>query len=53
MKTMLLAAFTALALSAGAAYAQNVPSQTTVHHQGPYDNTGNGPQSTGLGGGGG
>jgi hypothetical protein len=53
MKTKILVAFTALALSAVAAYAQSVPLQSTVHHQGPYDNTGNGPQSTGLQGGGG
>jgi hypothetical protein len=53
MKTMILAAVAALALSAGIASAQTLPLQSTVHHQGPYDNTGSGPQSTGLEGGGG
>ena len=52
MKTMIPAAFAALALSAGIASAQTLPSQSPVHHQGPYDNTGNGPQSTYMGGGG-
>jgi hypothetical protein len=44
MKTMILAAFAALSLSAGIAqFAQAAPltgAQTTVH-QGPYDNTAN------------
>jgi hypothetical protein len=46
MKKMFLAALTILSLSAGAASAY-------VTHSGPYDNTGRGPQETGLEGGGG
>jgi hypothetical protein len=45
MKKIILAALTVLSLSAGVANA--------ALHNGPYDNTGHGPQETGLEGGGG
>ncbi len=45
MKKFFLAALTVLSLSAGVANAM-------TSHTGPYDNTGNGPQQTGLEGGG-
>ena len=46
MKKLFLAALTVLSLSAGVANA-------VTAHTGPYDNTGRGPQETGLEGGGG
>lgn len=46
MKKIVLAALTVLGLGVGAANAYTL-------HNGPYDNTGNGPQQTGLEGGGG
>jgi hypothetical protein len=57
MKKMFFAAFTMLTLAATAvapvaANAATVHNQTSVH-QGAYDNTGHGPQETGLEGGGG
>ena len=53
MKTMILAAFAALSLSAGVAQiAQAATFQTTVH-QGPYDNTANSLGGRWVGGGGG
>lgn len=56
MKTMILAAFAALSLTAVAAQAAPSATTGTPHassHQGPYDNTGNSPGQTGLEGGGG
>jgi hypothetical protein len=54
MKTMILAAFAALSLSAGIAqFAQAAPlasAQTSVH-QGPYDNTANSLGGRFVGGG--
>ena len=46
MKKLFLAALTVLSLSVGVASAATL-------HNGPYDNTGHGPQETGLEGGGG
>jgi hypothetical protein len=46
MKKLFLAMLTVLSLSAGIANA-------ATPHNGPYDNTGRGPQETGLEGGGG
>ncbi len=51
MKKLILAAFAALALTAGVASVANALEYS--HHSGPYDNTGNGPGNTGLEGGGG
>jgi hypothetical protein len=45
MKTFVLAALTALLVSC--------TGPAPPRHRGPYDNTGNGPQETGLEGGGG
>lgn len=56
MRNMILAAFAALSVSAvivPAANAATFGSPQTSYHQGPYDNTGHGPQETGLEGGGG
>ncbi len=56
MKTMILAAFAALSLTAVAAQAaQHSPHGTpqSNYHSGPYDNTGNSPGQSGLEGGGG
>ena len=56
MKTILLAAFTALGLTAAVAPAANAFTAGTPHntyHSGPYDNTGKGPGQTGMEGGGG
>ena len=56
MKNMILAAFAALSLTAAIAPVANAAtfgSTQTSLHQGPYDNTGHGPQETGLEGGGG
>jgi hypothetical protein len=54
MKRMILAALTVLSLGAGVANAQTYshPGQWG-QHSGAYDNTGRGPQQTGLEGGGG
>ncbi|HYZ21176.1 MAG TPA: hypothetical protein VE690_03360 [Rhodopila sp.] len=51
------AAFAAFALAAIAPVANaatwGLPQSSLFQHQGPYDNTGNGPQQSGLEGGGG
>jgi len=55
MRNLMLAAFAALSLTAAIAPAANAWTLGTVHttyHKGPYDNTGNGPQETGMEGGG-
>jgi opacity protein-like surface antigen len=53
MKNLILAAFAALSLSAAIAPVANAATFPSTTHQGPYDNTGHGPQETGLEGGGG
>jgi hypothetical protein len=56
MKNMILAAFTALSLTAAiapVASAATFGTPQSTYHSGPYDNTGHGPQETGLEGGGG
>jgi hypothetical protein len=55
MKKIVLAALTVLSLGAGVANAQgfSFSAPQTHQHSGPYDNTGHGPQETGLEGGGG
>ncbi len=56
MKTLILAAFAALSLTAAVAPAANALTTGfphTTYHSGPYDNTGHGPGETGLEGGGG
>ncbi len=57
MKTLILAAFAALSLTAVAAQAaqtSNYGRPQTTYHSGPYDNTGNSPNNENwLGGGGG
>ncbi len=54
MKTFIIAAVAALSLSALAPVANAATFGTHgTYHQGPYDNTGNGPGQTGLEGGGG
>lgn len=56
LKNLILAAFAALGLTAGVAqmaHAAISGMPTGTYHQGPYDNTGNGPDSSGLEGGGG
>ena len=53
---MIRAAFAALSLTAAivpVAHAASWGRPDTTYRQGPYDNTGNGPQQTGLEGGGG
>jgi hypothetical protein len=52
MKNLILAAFAALSLTAAIAPMANA-AVTGAYHSGPYDNTGHGPQETGLEGGGG
>jgi hypothetical protein len=55
MKSFILAAIAAFSLIAAvvpAANAATASNQTSVH-RGPYDNTGHGPQETGMEGGGG
>jgi hypothetical protein len=55
-KTVILAAFTALSLGTIASVAEAASpdkQQGSSYQQGPYDNTGRGPQQTGLEGGGG
>jgi len=52
MKNMILAAFAALSLTAAIAPVANAAT-FGASHQGSYDNTGHGPQETGLEGGGG
>jgi hypothetical protein len=56
MKNMILAAFAALSLTAAiapVASAATFGMSQSTYHSGPYDNTGHGPQETGLEGGGG
>jgi hypothetical protein len=56
MKTMILAAFAALSLTAAIApvvHAATFGTQSNTTRQGSYDNTGNGSDSSGLHGGGG
>lgn len=56
MKNLILAAFAALSLTTAvvpAASAADFGATGTTHHTGPYDNTGAGPDETGLEGGGG
>jgi len=56
LSVMIRAAFAALSLTAGivpAACAAGWGRPDPTYRQGPYDNTGNGPQQTGLEGGGG
>jgi hypothetical protein len=53
---MICAAFAALSLSAAIVPVANAATwgrPDAVHRQGPYDNTGRGPQETGMEGGGG
>jgi hypothetical protein len=53
---LIRAAFAVLAIAAGIVPVANAGSPAKpdmTHHAGPYDNTGNGPQETGLEGGGG
>jgi hypothetical protein len=52
MKIVIRAALTALSLGTIPAVSDAAP-QPGTHHQGPYDNTGQGPQASGPGGGGG
>jgi hypothetical protein len=55
MKYLIRAAFAALSLAtiAPVANAATFGRPQSTYHQGPYDNTGHGPQETGLEGGGG
>ncbi len=56
MKTLILAAFAALSLTAAIAPAANAAWTARPHntyHSGPYDDTGKGPGETGMEGGGG
>jgi hypothetical protein len=55
MKYLIRVAFAALSLAtiAPVANAATFGTPQRTHHQGPYDNTGHGPQETGLEGGGG
>ena len=57
MKYLIIrAAFAALSLAAITPVVANAATfgrTQSTYHQGPYDNTGNGPQETGLEGGGG
>ncbi len=55
MKNLILAAFAALSLTAAIAPVANatIGLPHNAFHTGPYDNTGNGPQQSGLEGGGG
>jgi len=56
MKHLILAAFAALGRTAGVAGAAHAFTTGVPHTQypaGPYDNTGHGPQETGMEGGGG
>jgi hypothetical protein len=59
MKYLIIrAAFAALSVAAITPVVANAgtlgrPQSSMFQHQGPYDNTGNGPQETGLEGGGG
>jgi hypothetical protein len=50
LQRVILAAFAALSLAASIA---PMADAAPVRHQGPYDNTGNGPNTTGLAGDGG
>jgi len=56
MRVMIRAAFAALSLTAAIVPVANAASwgrPDSTHRQGPYDNTGHGPQETGMEGGGG
>ena len=56
MKNLILAAFAAVSLTAAIAPVADAASFGTPHatyRTGPYDNTGQGPQETGMEGGGG
>jgi hypothetical protein len=56
MRNVVLAAFAALSLTvaiAPAAHAFTRGSPHNTYHSGPYDNTGRGPDETGIEGGGG
>lgn len=53
MKNLILAAFAALSLTTAAANAAVLGATGAMHQTGPYDNTGAGPDETGLEGGGG
>lgn len=53
MKNMFFAALAALSLAAAVAPAANAAVTNTSQHSGPSDNTGNGPDETGMEGGGG
>jgi hypothetical protein len=56
MKNLFLAAFAALCLAVAVAPAANAFTRgfpTSTQHSGSYDNTGRGPNETGLNGGGG
>jgi hypothetical protein len=55
MKKIILAALTVMSLGAGVANAQSYSHENAQmgQHTGAYDNTGRGPQQTGLEGGGG
>jgi hypothetical protein len=56
MKYLIRVAFAALSLAAITPVVANAATSGfphTSYHQGPYDDTGNGPQETGLEGGGG
>ena len=55
MRSFILAAIAAFSLTTAIvpmANAATAGSETSIHH-GPYDNTGHGPQETGMEGGGG
>ena len=53
MKKFVLAAFAALSLGVALVPAASAAALRNSMHQGAYDNTGNGPQETGVEGGGG
>jgi hypothetical protein len=58
MKSLIRVAFAALSLAAitpvvANAATRGFPQSSLTQHQGPYNNTGHGPQETGLEGGGG
>ncbi|MDR3531615.1 MAG: hypothetical protein P4L90_13810 [Rhodopila sp.] len=56
MTVMIRAAFAVLSLTTAIVPVANAAiwgGSDVTHRQGPYDNTGNGPQETGLAGGGG
>ncbi len=53
MKKFVLAAFAVLSLGMAVAPAASAAPLRNSTHQGPYDDTGHGPQETGIEGGGG